>query len=66
MELLKLAWVAAVSEERAQHARGVVRLVAVGTGDAKVVARAVFAFGRVVFMIGGEVGTCTLIACGGA
>ena len=41
-------------------------MVAVGTDDAKVVARAVFALGRVVFMIGGEVGTRTLVACGGA
>ena len=42
------------------------RLVAVGTDDAGVVARAVLALGRVLLVVSGEVWTRTLIACGGA
>ena len=39
-------------------------MVAVGTEDAGVIARVVLAFGRVVLVIGGEVRSRALIACG--
>ena len=66
LELLQLARVRSVAEERARHARCVVRLVAVGTKDAGMVACAVLAFGRVMLVISREMWARTLIACGGA